>query len=372
MFFKRKKKKGFTLVEILVSISILVTILAIVTKLLFDFSRSAYRVSFQIQNTETIRNIFRKLEKQLMNARAVIYQYDIANARSNIITQLKGNCKSQVSPFGEINCVNSGKLKSGNDMMIVSLPVYNRNLTSQSPEYLNGVGNEGIVTGSYSTAYLTPTGGIFANYPYTSLPNLGENLTSDPLDVNTPASANDVLIVYRDSKKNLRMYQLPSKLIDLRPLSVNINKPYSRYLDDSTYVYKGEILGSMLAPNIEETITGFDNSNIRTETPYDIFTYYTPTKELKVEPANTVVIDKGKLVPGTSTLPTADAVTATDVAHVSAIRIKLTKASNYNYLHTDPINTTLRPYEITNKDKKRIDEKTKETLITLNRSDTIN
>ena len=370
MFFKRKKKKGFTLVEILVSISILVTILAIVTKLLFDFSKSAYRVSFQIQNTETIRNIFRKLEKQLMNARAVIYQYDIVAARANSITQLKGNCKSQVSPFGSIDCVNNNKLKSGNDMMIVSLPVYNRILTGQSPEYLSGPGYQGIVTGSYGTVYSTPSGGNFTNYPYISLPNLGENLTSDPLDVNTPASANDVLIIYRDSKKNLRIYQLPSKVTDIRPTSVNNGEPFSRYLDDTTYVYKGEILGSMLAPNIEETITGFDNNNIRTETPYDIFTYYTPTRELKVEPANTVVIDKGKLVPGTSTL--AEAVTATDVAHVSAIRIKLTKASNYNYLHTDPIDTSIRPYEITVKDKKRIDEKTKETLITLNRSDTIN
>jgi len=372
MFFRIKKKKGFTLVEILVSISILVTILAIVTKLLFDFSKSAYRVSFQIQNTETIRNIFRKLEKQLINARAVIYEYDIVTARANSITQLKGDCKSQVSPFGSINCVNSGKLKSGNDMMIVSLPVYNRDLTSQSPEYKSGVGNEGIVTGNYGTVYSTPAGGIFPNYPYLSLPNLGDNLTSDPLDVNTTASANDVVIVYRDSKKNLRIYQLPSKVLDTRPTSVNINKPYSRYEDESAYSYKGEILGAKLAENIEETITGFDNNYIRTETPYDIFTYYTPTKELKVEPANTVVVDKGKLVPATSTLSASEVVTATDVAHVSAIRIKLTKASNYNYLHRDPINTTLRPYEITNKDKKRIDEKTKETLITLNRSDTLN
>lgn len=370
MFFRKNKKKGFTLVEIMVSISILVTILAIVTKLLFDFSKSAYRVSFQMKNTETIRSIFRKIEKQLMNARSVIYRYDIATARSNSITDLREGCREQVSPYGSTPCVVSGKLKSGKEILIVSLPVMNRSSAggaTQDPimDPSSGVVNSNAIP-TYQTVsvndYIPPIGGQIANYPYKSLPTLGDYKTSDPLDVNRVDSENDVVIIYKDSKKSLRLYQLPSRVLETT--GPFINQPFSRYKDDTSYQYKGEIRGSKLAENIEDSFTVIDPvTSMRNEVDYNLFTYYTPTEELPYSSGST---EKGKLVTA------GNPVTPSQVAQVLAVRVKITKASDYDVKFNDPIDTTNRPRETSSALKKRIDEKTKETIFRLNRSDTIN
>lgn len=373
MFFRKNKKKGFTLLEVMVSIGILVTILAIVTKLLFDFSKSAYRVSFQMKNTENIRIIFRKIEKQLMNARSVIYRYDITTARGNI-TELKGNCRQQVSPYGAISCFDSGKLKSGNQMLIVSLPVFHRGTTDQTPLMRSDPGTVDTAAAStYKTLsvddYVSPPLGTIPNYPYKSLPTLGDYRTSDPLDVNRAASENDVVIMYKDSKKNLRLYQLPSSVVDTTAGSPFVNKPFSRYSDETNYQYKGEILGAKLAENIEDTITTYTDANVRKEVDYDLFTYYTSTEEL---PYSVGSSEKGKLV------TIGNPVTPTQVAQVLAVRVKITKASDYDVKFNDPVDATNRPREtITdinspNYFKKRIDEKTKESLFRLSRADTIN
>lgn len=393
MFFKIKKKKGFTLVEILVSISILVTILAIVTKLLFDFSRSAYRISFQIKNTETIRNIFRKLEYTFIRSRAVIHKYEIERARplTLSINELKGYCgnPTNATSYTSVSCMETPAfnaasfstglkiLRSGKDMLILSAPVFSKSPldaidkidTAQSGmiETISGIG--GLAS-------------IYGYYPYNELPTHGDYLTSDPLDVDQPpgigpayttASKNDVFILYRDGEKNLRMYQLPSLAVVPNGSTNHQGTPYSRYQDgflpDGTtpkYSYKGNILGVKLASGIEKTITTFNNAGGRIETPYTIFSYYTPTKELKFE-------DDGITNPFaknvSAKLKSATVEEKKEIGQVTAVRIKLNKSSDYDVRFVD--NFTSGIYEPTQY-KKRIDEKTKETLFRLNRVDTLN
>lgn len=395
MFFKRKKKKGFTLVEILVSISILVTILAIVTKLLFDFSRSAYRVSFQIKNTETIRNIFRKLEYTFIRSRTVIYKYEIERGRPGTVSELKGKCQSQIAPFfAPITCMevqptnlpfDSGLnvLRSGKDMIILSAPVFSKahtDVTTDTIDRIDTAQSGGIET----IGTIIGSGGlidIYGYYPYTQLPKHGDYLTSDPLDVDQPpgigpayptASKNDVFILYRDGERNLRMYQLPSlAVVPTVGAVTHQGEPYSRYQDGflpdgitPKYSYKGNILGVKLASGIEKTITTFVN-DVRTETPYNIFTYYTPTEELKFE--DNLLAANAKNVSSKLKSATDDEKKA--IGLVTAVRIKLTKSSDYEVKSSD--NVTSGIYEPSTY-RKRIDEKTKETLFRLNRSDTIN
>ena len=383
MFFKIKNKKGFTLVEILVSISILVTILAIVTKLLFDFSRSAYRVSFQIKNTETIRNIFRKLEYTFIRSRTVIHKYEIERARplTLSINELKGDCGDPNSTsYTSVSCMETPAfnaasfstglkiLRSGKDMIILSSPVYSKLLTDSTDKIDVSPGIETIPPLSIKYGY----------YPYTSLPNKGDYLTSDPLDVDqapgsgpayTNASKNDVFILYRDGKKNLRMYQLTSLAVVPVGSPNHGGTPYSRYQDGflpdgitPKYSYKGNILGAKIATGIEKTITTFNNSGVRIETPYDIFTYYTPTEELKFEDNGGTINVSSKLKSGTDLEKVA-------IGQVTAVRVKLTKSSDYDVKFSD--NVTSGIYEPSTY-RKRIDEKTKETLFRLNRVDTLN
>lgn len=377
MFFKIKKKKGFTLVEILVSISILVTILAIVTKLLFDFSKSAYRVSFQIKNTETIRNIFRKLEYTFIRSRAVIYKYEIERGRAGLITNLKGDCGDHgTTSHSPIDCLEGTSpnkfLRSGKDMLILSAPVLSKAHTNITTDTIDR-----IDTDASNQKETIPTGYGYP-YPYLDLPNKGDYLTSDPFDIDQApgtwplypnASKNDVFILYRDGKKNLRMYQLPSFALVPAGSVTHSGKPYSRYQDGflpdevtPKYSYKGNILGAKIASGIEKTITTFNNAGGRIETPYSIFSYYTPTEELKFE-------DNGGTINVSSKLKSATDTEKVAIGQVTAVRIKLTKSSDYDVKFTD--NMTSGIYEPTIY-KKRIDEKTKETLFKLNRVDTLN
>ena len=73
----KKRAFGFTLLEILISMSILITITGIITKALFDFSRTAYFVTSQIKSNELLRSTFTKLEQKLFASSSVIYQYNL-------------------------------------------------------------------------------------------------------------------------------------------------------------------------------------------------------------------------------------------------------------------------------------------------------
>lgn len=287
---KNKLRKGFTLVEILVTISILVSISAMLTRMLFNFTRDAFVITSQMKSNKMLTDAINRIEGLKRDSVAILPSYNIGVYKPS--TPLK-YCPS---------CITSNKVLSTDKAVVLVVPVPTRCTTGGTCT----IGMQDYEFQDVSVFRNSLKGGYLTADPYYEAPVPDSSTNSLP---------NDVVILYKDdriletnSASTLRMAQFISGRKDSNSVQ------YSREMNQGNLL-KTDINSIKIASNI---------LNGRSSVPTQYATAPQAVKDLFITKVFTYLTDGGEL-PYTGTPFTID-----QAKTIRAIKVTLVMKDDFS------------------------------------------